>query len=313
MAKAQNLAVSFGALSAGLGAAYALAPRRSQEAIGLRPTPSRLLITEAVAAREFLVAGALAADGRAGRWLASRVGGDVADMAMVALAMRSRDADRSKLTIALGALMAIFVVDLAATYAARAIERTGVDLERGQGESSGAALALADGAIHQSVTIAREPADVYEFWRKLENLPQFMKHLERVEMRDQTHSHWVATGPMGSSVEWDAEITRDEPGRLIAWRSVPGSQVWNTGEVRFDRAPADRGTEVRVRLDYSPPAGAIGVAVARLLGEEPKQQIAGDLRRLKQLLAAREVVFSEGILDGHSIRQRPAQPMSEAA
>ncbi len=313
MAKAQALATAFGGLSASIGIFYAVAPRTFLEMIGARPNRRRVLITRLVAAQELGVGTALIGDGRAGRWLASRVAGDALHAGMLALAWRAPDADRKQMSLGFGALALITASDIAATAAARAIEKTGVDLERGPGASSDAAAKVADGAIRRAVTIGREPSEVYEFWRNLANLPRFMKHLDRVDVLDDRRSHWVARAPLGATVEWEAEIVEDRSGELISWRSIEGSQVWSSGEVRFERAPGDRGTEVHVRLEYSPPGGRVGSAVARLIGEEPANQIAGDLRRLKQVLEAGEVVVSDAIATGHSRRQRPAQPIPVAA
>jgi uncharacterized membrane protein len=313
MAKAQSLATTFGALSAAIGIWYAVAPRHFLQTIGVRPNPRRIAITELVAAQEMSVASALMMDGRAGRWLASRVAGDVIHAGMLMAAVSAPDYDRRKAPLAFGALLAIGAADVAAMLAATSIEKTGVQLEKGPGESSPAALTLKDGAIHRAVTIRREPQEVYDFWRQLDNLPRFMKHLERVDVLDDKRSHWIARAPVVGAVEWDAEIVADEPGRRIAWQSTQNSQIWNSGEVTFERAPRDRGTEVRVRLEYSPPGGAFGVAVARLLGEEPANQTAGDLRRLKQVLEAGEVVVSDAVAEGRSRRQRPAQPIPVAA
>jgi uncharacterized membrane protein len=146
----------------------------------------------------------------------------------------------------------------------------------------------------------------------LENLPRFMYHLEHVELIGGGRSHWVAKGPAGRSVEWDAELVEDRPGELIAWRSVGrDDDVRNSGVVRFVAAPGERGTEVRVELDYDPPGGKAGAMFAKLLGEEPGEQVADDLRRLKQVLEVGEIVRSaasdEGI--GQSIgSQRAARP-----
>jgi len=148
--------------------------------------------------------------------------------------------------------------------------------------------------IKRAVTIDRSPADLYRYWRNFENLPCFMQHLESVTCIGETRSHWVAKAPLGGTVEWDAEITEDEQNRRISWRSVEGSQIHNTGTVRFVEAPNGRGTEVHVTLEYSPPAGLIGVAVAKLLGEEPAQQIADDLRHFKQMMEAGEISTIEG-------------------
>lgn len=164
--------------------------------------------------------------------------------------------------------------------------------------------------ISRSVTVNCPREQVYQFWRDLENLPRFMQHLEAVRVTGNGRSHWTATAPAGTTVEWDAEITDDRPNELIAWRSVAGSTVPNHGSVRFVQAPADRGTEVRVELGYEPPAGSVGSTVAAWFGEEPKQQIRDDLRRFKQVMETGEVVRSDGSLEGAGqgiSKQRAAQ------
>jgi uncharacterized membrane protein len=143
------------------------------------------------------------------------------------------------------------------------------------------------------MTINRSPQDLFNFWRNLENLPRFMRHLESVQNFGQ-RSHWVARGPLGVRVEWDAEIYRERPNEMIAWRSLEGADVDNTGSVHFTPAPVGRGTEVRVVLKYDPPAGKAGAAVAKLFGKAPEQQIREDLRRFKQLMEAGEVPTTEG-------------------
>lgn len=144
-------------------------------------------------------------------------------------------------------------------------------------------------SVHRNLTIEKSAEELYTFWRKLENLPRFMNHLETVEETDATHSHWVAKAPLGQSVSWDAEVIRDNPSELIAWRSVEGSTIPNSGSVRFVTLPDNRGTEVRVSLEYQPPAGVVGALVAKLFGEEPQQQINEDLLRFKQLMETGEI------------------------
>jgi uncharacterized membrane protein len=142
--------------------------------------------------------------------------------------------------------------------------------------------------VDERVVLNRSRAEVYRFWRNFENLPRFMDHLEAVTMLDEQRSHWTAKGPAGSRVEWDAEIHHEIPNELIAWRTLPGSEVDHAGSVHF--LPTDNGdTEVRVVLRYDPPAGPLGAAVARLLGEDPSRQVADDLRRLKQVVEAGEL------------------------
>lgn len=138
--------------------------------------------------------------------------------------------------------------------------------------------------VVRALTINLPRQEVYAFWRDFENLPRFMRHLESVTVLDERRSHWVAKGPAGTTVEWDAEITADEPGSLIAWQSVGNSDINNAGAVHFSDAPGDRGTELLVELTYEAPGGAIGRGIAKLFGEEPKLQVREDMRRFKALI-----------------------------
>jgi uncharacterized membrane protein len=121
-----------------------------------------------------------------------------------------------------------------------------------------------------------------------------MKHLESVQVTGDNRSHWKAKAPLGASVEWDAQVTVDQPGQLLAWHSVEGSEVDNAGTVRFERAPGGRGTIVRVEMQYSPPGGKAGAVIARLFGEEPSRQLDEDLRRFKWLIETGEIPTTVG-------------------
>ena len=125
-------------------------------------------------------------------------------------------------------------------------------------------------------------------------------------------SHWKAKGPAGKTVEWDAEITEQRVGELIAWRSLEGADVENSGTVQFTDAPGNRGTEIRLEMHAKAPGGKAGELVARLFGEDPEMQAKDDLRRFKQVLETGEVVRSDGTVEGQNtprlMKQRPAQP-----
>lgn len=156
--------------------------------------------------------------------------------------------------------------------------------------------------VEKSITIDKSPEELYSFWRRFENLPRFMNHLESVTTMGEGRSHWVAKAPAGSTVEWDAEVYNEKENELIAWRSLDGADVDNAGSVRFEPAVGGRGTTVRVTLRYDPPGGALGAAVARLFGENPEQQIDEDLRRFKQVMEIGEVVSTEGQSSGRAAR-----------
>jgi uncharacterized membrane protein len=165
-----------------------------------------------------------------------------------------------------------------------------------------------------AVTVRRPREEAYRFWHDFTNLPRFMLHLESVEVTGDRRSHWRMEAPiLHRKIEWDAEIIEDRPNELIMWRSVPGADVPNEGTVHFDTAPGGRGTEVRVEMKYEPPAGRLGIALAKIVGEAPDQQVRDDLRRFKQVMEIGEIVRSEGSPEGtHTgrlLRQRPAQPL----
>jgi len=147
--------------------------------------------------------------------------------------------------------------------------------------------------VQASTTIYRPAQEVYAYWRQFDNLPRFMNHLQEVQEFGGGRSKWTATGPLGVPVSWDAEIINDIPGELISWRSVGDADVVSAGSVRFKPAGGDHGTEVRVTLQYDPPAGKVGATVAWLFGEDPQTQIEDDLRRFKQLLETGEISTGE--------------------
>lgn len=150
--------------------------------------------------------------------------------------------------------------------------------------------------VEQAMLIDKPAADLYRFWRQLDNLPSFMHHLQSVQVLDDKRSRWVTKAPAiaGGSIQWDAEITRDEPDSLIAWRSLPGSEIDTAGQIRFSKAPGDRGTNVNVSMEYVPPAGKLGHWVATLFGDDPRQQMRDDLRSFKSLMEVGEVPSIKG-------------------
>jgi uncharacterized membrane protein len=148
--------------------------------------------------------------------------------------------------------------------------------------------------VEEAVTVNKPAKELFALWRQFDRLPRFMEHLKEVKMLGDGKSHWVAKAPLGLSVEWDAEIVNERVGELIAWQSLPGSDVNTAGSVHFTPAPGNRGTEVRVTLKYDPPAGKLGGWIASLFGEEPSQQVRADLRRFKQIAEAGETPSVKG-------------------
>jgi len=165
------------------------------------------------------------------------------------------------------------------------MQALGMNTCRSEGRGEATVIEAGGGVrIEHSVTVNKSPEELYRFWRKLENLPKIMSHLKEVKETGAYKSHWVARGPLGMSVEWDAEITNDRPNEAIAWRLLDGSEIATAGSVHFRESPANGWTEIRVNLKYDPPAGKLGAAAAWLFGEEPNHQVRHDLAKFKETM-----------------------------
>ncbi len=301
---------ALGIFSLGLGLAQLAAPRRMMNLIGVEDTDRNRDTMLALGLREFASGVGILGPGDTAGWLQARVGGDIMDLALLAAAFRTDDRDRGRLNMALGAVAGVLALDVLA--ARRRRERTDGNGDHGQRRElvsgTGAPGQGDAGHVVRSTTIRQPVAEVYAFWRDFQNLPRFMAHLESVETTGDRRSHWVARAPAGRTVEWDAETLEDRPNELIAWRSLDGASVPNSGQVRFRSAPGGRGTEIVVELRYDPPAGKLGMLVAKLFGEEPGQQVESDLRRLKQVLETGEVLHSDASIHRG---MHPAQPSEQ--
>jgi uncharacterized membrane protein len=232
-------------------------------------------------------------------WVWTRVGGDVMDLAALGRAFNSPRSNRNRVAAATAAVVGVTLLDVL----------TGQELSR---ESKAAGPGRERGVrVAESITINRSPEEVYQYWRNFENLPRFMSNLDAVQMVDDRRLHWRMRAPTGAQLEWDAELIDDRPNQLIAWRSLPGAELPNSGAVRFVPAPGGRGTEVHVELTYEPPGGRFAAPFAKLLGRE---QVTNNLRRLKQLLEAGEIIQSDSsIYRGPHPAQPPAEPVSSAS
>lgn len=161
------------------------------------------------------------------------------------------------------------------------------------GQAGGRSEDISERGVHveQSFLINRPARDLYAFWRNFENLPRIMSHLESVTTSGDGKSHWVAKayGPLNRRFEWDAEITHDEPDKLIGWRSLGGADIENAGQIRFGPALGNRGTDVHVFIDYVPPAGRLGHWIASMLGQNPRRVVREDLRNFKRIMEIGEI------------------------
>lgn len=257
----EQLARGLGWLSIGIGIARVLAPRTVSRLVGV-PVPAALTVLCGV--REIVSGIGILTQEDAAPWMRARVAGDALDLAALSAGLAVPGADRRRVAVAAVAVAGITAADV---YCNRELALHG-------GRSPRHVMA--------SIEVDRAPEALYAFWRDLGNLPHLMPHLDSVQVLDDVHSHWVAKGPAGSRLEWDAEIIDDEPNARLAWRSVEGSRIYNAGSVQF--APIGKGTRITVELLYDPPAGSLTSALAKLLGRDAAGDVRADLRAFKHFM-----------------------------
>jgi uncharacterized membrane protein len=285
------LAQSLGWFSIGLGVAELIAPRRVEKCIGA-PGNYKIL-TPMLGVREITAGLGILTQERPKEWLWSRVFGDVMDLALLGAAFKSNKSNTKRLAIATTMVAGVTALDI---LASKQTSQERVSMRNGRTK---------DGAVRmtRTITIQRSARELYSFWRDFANLPKFMPHLKSVRVMDEKKSHWIAKGPAGKEVEWDAEITSENLNDHISWQSLPGSEIPNKGTVRFEELPGDRGCVVRVAIVYDPPGGILASKLGKLFGRTPEQMTGSDLRRFKQIMETGEVATTEGQPAGRATSQ----------
>jgi uncharacterized membrane protein len=202
------------------------------------------------------------------------------DLTLLGSAALSGRRDSHRAMGAAAVVAAITAADIAASIRETALRRD--------------EAARADAYVEKSIIVNKSAEECFAFWHDFANLPRFMSMVKSVTLLDDRRMHWVMRGPYGARFEWDTEISVDRPGERLAWHSVQGSPVESASVVRFDRAPGGRGTLVRVHMHFQPPAGRLGLSLARLIGDDPSFQVQEDLRRFKQLIETGELPTTIG-------------------
>jgi uncharacterized membrane protein len=307
---AERRARGLGWFSIGLGLAQIGAPRAVVRLIGVDDDDETRKTMFAVGLREITSGIGILSRPRPTGWVWSRVGGDLMDLTLLGKAMNSKASDPTRVAAATAAVLGVTLLDF---ITGQQLSKEGNGTHAGNGSRAVRRGRATDRGVHvtEAITINRPRNEVYGYWHNFENLPRFMAHLESIQVLDERRSHWKAKAPAGTTVEWDAEMLEDRTNELIAWRSLEGSSVPNSGSVRFKDAPGGRGTEVLVELRYQPPGGKIGALFAKLFGEEPEQQVKGDLRRFKQVMEIGEIVHSDASIHRGPHPAQPPEDLSE--
>jgi len=267
-----------GWFSIGLGMAEMVAPHMIARISGTR---DRGPLIRAYGLREIAVGAGILTRQDPGPWLWMRVAGDVVDLA--SLAGGSRPGKRIATVGAIAAVAGVTALDILSAQREsdpdRAVPKPAHDTERAEA----------------SVIIRRSPEECFEFWSNVENFPRFIPEIRSVRPTGEKTSHWTAGFEGHSSqIEWDSETTADPATRRITWQSIPGSNIYVTGEATFEPAPGGRGTVVRVQLDFDHPGRTLTAPASRMVGKHPEQIMYKSLRRMKQLLEVGEIITTEG-------------------
>jgi uncharacterized membrane protein len=278
-----RIANCLGWFSVGLGLTELLAPGKFAQCIGLEDEGHRRKLVRFYGLREIAAGIGILSKSRPAGWVWSRVAGDAVDLASLGSALTSSDANRARVAGAAAAVIGVTALDV---ITAQRLSHNGRTDVKGRADAKGRVEARG------SIIVNRSPGEVYAFWRDFKNISKFMSHVESVKPIDDRRSHWKVKLPAGKTVEWDAEITDDQPNTRIAWHSVSGD-IPNSGSVQFRQASGGRGTIIQVRAQYAPPGGAAAAIIAKLFGNEPGQLIARDLHAFKQVMETGEVVKSE--------------------
>jgi len=272
---AQRMARRLGWLSVALGTLEILAPGTLARVVGIRGSWPTRVVTRALGLREIASGVGILTTPRPTSWLTSRMAGDVMDLGLLFTALASPSARRLRLLAAAAAVVGVAVLD------ARSAQRLSAP--------NGGARAV---RARRSITVNRPVEDVYRFWRDLSNLPTFMEKIESVRVTGHRRSHWIATGPLGLPFEWEADVVEERENEVIAWRSLPGSEIDTAGAVWFRPAPGGRGTVVTVELEYTPPGRELTAQLVKLIGQAPEQQLRQDLQRFKQLMETGQIIIA---------------------
>jgi uncharacterized membrane protein len=291
-----SMAKALGWFSVGLGLVETLAPSAVANLIGVRDrSQNRTLLRSPLYGPRELAAGVgLLTQAKPAGWLWARVAGDVLDITTLSSALKSRRNDRTRVAAALIAVLGVTAVDY---LCAQELTQAANGAEAGKAGGSP--------VVRKSIWVNKPVSETYSFWRKFENLPRFMQHLESVKELGDRRSRWRARGPLGRTFEWEAVIEQEDPNRLISWRSVEDSEIENSGTVRFERGPGERGAIVHVELRYNPPGGTLGTTIAKLFGKDGDRMLEDELRAFKQILETGEIIYSDASI--HS-GKHPAQP-----
>jgi uncharacterized membrane protein len=288
---ADRVANGLGWFSIGLGAAELLMPDQMARIIGIRENDKRRKILRTYGLREMAAGVGILAQRDSGRapYVWSRVAGDLMDLSSLGASFGSRGSNKGRLTFATAAVLGVTALDVMCS----------AQLSNGSAESRRMRL-------RKTIIIDRQPGELYSFWRDENNWGRFMNFVESVRATGNNRQSWRLKVPGFREMTWDTRITNDVPDTMIAWRTEDNSDIEMSGHVRFEPAAGDRGTMVALSVEFMPPGGAMGAAIAKMMTKLPRQALEMCLRNFKQIIETGEVVRSDAsIFTGMHAAQPP--------
>jgi len=280
----ERLAMGLGWFSIGLGVAELVAPRALARGIGLRGGATSQNLARFCGLRELAAGVGILSERRPAAWVWSRVIGDVMDLALLGAGFAGRRTNRTRLAAATAAVAGVTIVDALCAQRLTALSRVSMQI-------------TPEGTlrVRRRITVNRPADALYRFWRDFSNAPRFMERVDAVQTTGERRTHWRARGPAGVNVEWDAEVTEERPNELIAWRSVDTMPFQHSGVVRFEPAPAGRGTVSVTEMEYAPPGGSVTATAQVLINEDPGHPCHAVPPVFKQLMETGLVVVAQPI------------------
>jgi len=297
--RGEKLARALGAFSIGLGLAQLLTPRQLSRMVGLRPNTRNTTVMRILGLREIGTGIAILAYPRPRAWIATRIAGDLVDLALLGKSLVRGSKNRVKTTSAALLTLGVTALDIATTE---------LLTEARKAPSPELAPGLRETKVRDSITVEAPVDEVYAFWRDPTNFPSFMRRIESVQDLGNGRARWQTSAPGGKSIEWETELLDDVANSRLAWRTTGHAGGRDSGVVTFTPAPGGRGTVVTVELRYAPPGGKLGAAFLKLIRKEPSQELAESLRAFKQVIETGEVLLSDATVVPGPHPARPPTP-----
>ncbi|MCE9556799.1 MAG: hypothetical protein K8T91_25915 [Planctomycetes bacterium] len=141
-------------------------------------------------------------------------------------------------------------------------------------------------SLEAAIHILRPTDEVFRFCQDAEKLSTVVRHLQLIAPMEEGRTRWMVEGLQGTQIHWDAEMVCQQDSELLAFRSLPGSDIEISGAADFEAGPDGHGTVLTLKLKLALPHSSPSAAILELLGVGLEQMLDDDLQRIKEFLEA---------------------------